>query len=152
MLTMGGGGEGSKRARLLPTSLKLRGGGRAMNDGPGENEGNYSVSVRRTMREREGRLQKLEQSRRSESGMPWLLAWTSLEALQMIVQKYTKAIVEVNSRYTRAYSVGHVLGKYLAEAKRLYGGGSEQQAVRRSPRGCAWRKGRKSKLKESTRH
>jgi hypothetical protein len=25
------------------------------------------------------------------------------------------------------------LGKYLAEAKRLYGGGSEQQPVRRSP-------------------
>jgi hypothetical protein len=35
-----------------------------MRDDQGENEGGYSVPLRRTMREREGRLQKLEQSGR----------------------------------------------------------------------------------------
>jgi hypothetical protein len=39
-----------------------------MNDGQGENEGSYNVSVRRTMREREGRLQKLEQSNKTTLG------------------------------------------------------------------------------------
>jgi hypothetical protein len=103
VLTMGGwpGKKGPReRGCCPPTSLKLRGDGRATNDRQGENEGNYSVSVRRTIRKREGGLQKLEQSRRL--GMPWFLAWTSLEALQMIVQKYTKAVVKVNSRNRRS--------------------------------------------------
>jgi hypothetical protein len=47
-----------------------------MNDGPGEKEGNYSVSVRRTMREREGRLQKLEQSRRIWDALAFGLDFT----------------------------------------------------------------------------
>jgi hypothetical protein len=83
-----------------------------------------------------------------DSGVPRFLAWTSPEALQVIVQKYTKATVEVNSRYTRSLLSRPRLGKYLAEAKRFYGGGSEQS---RGVRELRLEKGRKSKLEESTR-
>jgi hypothetical protein len=64
VLTVGGWPGKGPSERGCGPSLNLIGGGRAMSDDQGENEGGYSVPLRRMMREREGRLQKLEQSGR----------------------------------------------------------------------------------------
>jgi hypothetical protein len=49
--------KGPRERGCLPISLNLRGGGRAVSDDRGEHGSDYSVSLRRTVREGEGRLQ-----------------------------------------------------------------------------------------------
>jgi hypothetical protein len=67
-------------------------------------------------------------------GMPWLLAWTSLEALQMIVQKYTKAIKEVNSRLHKELTQSATSWGNIWRRPKGFNGGGKRAAV------SAWKK------------